>query len=155
MAFRSMHGACTRPFSGSHVRPRLCSMAISAAYSTCSGVPPSASQSAAAAIAVAAPTSPWQPTSAPEMLAWVLISMPTAPAVASARWMRGRDRFQRSDNSTSTAGTMPAAPFVGAVTTRPPAAFSSFTAKAYACARATRYGGTPVSHRRQAELFGE
>jgi len=30
----------------------------------------------------------------------------------------------------STAGMIPAAPFVGAVTTRPPAAFSSFTASA-------------------------
>ena len=35
-ALRSMQGICTRPFTGSQVRPRLCSMAISAAYSICS-----------------------------------------------------------------------------------------------------------------------
>jgi len=34
MAFRSMHGIWTRPPTGSQVRPRLCSMPISAAFST-------------------------------------------------------------------------------------------------------------------------
>ena len=42
-------------------------MPISAAFSTCSGLPPSISASAPAAIEQAVPTSPWQPTSAPEM----------------------------------------------------------------------------------------
>ena len=42
-------------------------MAISAAFSTCSGVPPMTSARPAAAIDDAEPTSPWQPTSAPEM----------------------------------------------------------------------------------------
>ena len=37
IALRSMHGICTRPPTGSQVRPRLCSMPISAAFSTCSG----------------------------------------------------------------------------------------------------------------------
>src|SRR5688500_17524217 len=46
MALRSMHGICTRPPTGSQVRPRLCSMPTSAAFSTCSGVPPSTSHSA-------------------------------------------------------------------------------------------------------------
>jgi glycerol dehydrogenase len=32
-ALRSMQGICTRPFTGSQVKPRLCSMAISAAFS--------------------------------------------------------------------------------------------------------------------------
>ena len=45
-----MHGICTRPPTGSQVRPRLCSMPISAAFSTWSGVPPSTSASAPAAI---------------------------------------------------------------------------------------------------------
>ncbi|MNT17238.1 hypothetical protein D3C72_1523780 [compost metagenome] len=67
IALRSMHGICTSPPTGSQVRPRLCSMPISAAFSTCSGVPPSTAASAPAAIEQATPTSPWQPTSAPEI----------------------------------------------------------------------------------------
>ena len=47
MALRSMHGICTSPPIGSHVRPRLCSIAISAAFSTCCGVPPRISASPA------------------------------------------------------------------------------------------------------------
>ncbi len=47
-------------------------MPISAAFSTCAGVPPSTAASAPAAIEQATPTSPWQPTSAPEMLAFSL-----------------------------------------------------------------------------------
>ena len=40
IALRSMQGIWTRPPIGSQVRPRLCSMPISAAFSICSGVPP-------------------------------------------------------------------------------------------------------------------
>jgi len=58
IALRSMHGTCTRPAIGSQVRPRLCSIAISAAFSTWRGVPPITSQSPAAAIEQADPTSP-------------------------------------------------------------------------------------------------
>ena len=54
-------------------------MPISAAFSTWSGVPPRTSASPAAAIEQADPTSPWQPTSAPEMEAFSLNSIPTAP----------------------------------------------------------------------------
>ncbi|MCY1551442.1 hypothetical protein D9M68_877750 [compost metagenome] len=72
IALRSMQGICTRPPTGSQVRPRWCSMPISAAFSTCSGVPPSTAHSAPAAIEQATPTSPWQPTSAPLMLAFSL-----------------------------------------------------------------------------------
>ena len=57
-------------------------MAISAAFSTCAGVPPSASASPAAAMDDAAPTSPWQPTSAPAIEALVLMSAPTAVAAS-------------------------------------------------------------------------
>ena len=67
MAFRSMHGICTRPATGSQVSPRLCSMPISAAFSICSVVPCSAATRPAAAIEQATPTSPWQPISAPEI----------------------------------------------------------------------------------------
>ena len=42
-------------------------MPISAAFSTCSGVPPITAANAAAAMEQATPTSPWQPTSAPEI----------------------------------------------------------------------------------------
>ncbi|KAG1362921.1 hypothetical protein G6F60_015783 [Rhizopus arrhizus] len=58
IAVRSMHGICTRPPIGSQVRPRLCSMPISAAFSTCSTVPPSAAAKPPAAIEHATPTSP-------------------------------------------------------------------------------------------------
>ena len=72
MALRSMQGICTSPPTGSQVSPRLCSMPISAAFSTCSLVPPSAATSPPAAIEQATPTSPWQPTSAPEIEAFSL-----------------------------------------------------------------------------------
>lgn len=58
MALRSMHGTCTCPATGSHVRPRLCSMAISAAMHTCAGLAPNSSARPAAAIEHATPTSP-------------------------------------------------------------------------------------------------
>ena len=58
MALRSMHGICTRPATGSQVKPRLCSMPISAAFSICSLLPLSADTSPAAAIEQATPTSP-------------------------------------------------------------------------------------------------
>ena len=44
--------------TGSQVSPRLCSMPISAAFSTCRGLPPSTAASAPAAIEQATPTSP-------------------------------------------------------------------------------------------------
>ena len=66
MALRSIQGICTSPPTGSQVRPRLCSMPISAAFSTCSTVPPSAAARPPAAMEQATPTSPWQPTSAPD-----------------------------------------------------------------------------------------
>jgi|tagenome__1003787_1003787.scaffolds.fasta_scaffold19024291_1 hypothetical protein len=48
-ALRSMHGFCTRPATGSQVRPRLCSIPISAAFPTWRGEPPSTSASPPAA----------------------------------------------------------------------------------------------------------
>ncbi len=60
-------------------------MPISAAFSTCSGLPPSTSASPPAAMEQAEPTSPWQPTSAPEMEAFSLKSMPIAPAASRKR----------------------------------------------------------------------
>ena len=57
-------------------------MPISAAFSTCSGVPPITAARPAAAIEQATPTSPWQPTSAPEIDAFSLYRMPMAAAVS-------------------------------------------------------------------------
>src|SRR6185436_9485850 len=85
MALRSMQGIWTSPPTGSQVSPRLCSIPISAAFSTCSLVPPSAATRPPAAIEQATPTSPWQPTSAPEMEAFSLYSMPIPPAVRRKR----------------------------------------------------------------------
>ena len=89
-ALRSMQGICTSPPMGSQVRPRLCSMAISAAFSTCAGVPPSASVSPAAAIEQAEPTSPWQPTSAPLIDAFTLKGVRCSRAAAAGGTIRHR-----------------------------------------------------------------
>ncbi|MNZ87402.1 hypothetical protein D3C78_1062580 [compost metagenome] len=85
MALRSMQGTCTSPPIGSQVSPRLCSMPISAAFSTCCTLPPITSHKAPAAIEQATPTSPWQPTSAPEIEAFSLYRMPMAAAVSRKR----------------------------------------------------------------------
>ncbi|MNP73650.1 hypothetical protein D3C76_1703980 [compost metagenome] len=82
IALRSIHGTWTRPATGSQVKPRLCSRAISAAFSNCGGVAPSTWARPAAAIEHADPTSPWQPTSAPEIDAFFLHRMPTAAAAS-------------------------------------------------------------------------
>lgn len=79
---RSMQGTCTKPLTGSHVMPRWCSSAISAAFSTWALVPPSAAHRPAAAIAEAEPTSAWQPSSAPEIEAFSLTMPPIAAAVS-------------------------------------------------------------------------
>ena len=58
IALRSIQGTCTKPPTGSQVNPRLCSIPISAAFSTAGTVPPIISASAPAAIEHATPTSP-------------------------------------------------------------------------------------------------
>ena len=60
-------------------------MAISAAFSTWRGRPPITSASPAAAMALAEPTSPWQPTSAPAIEAFALIRPPIAAAASRKR----------------------------------------------------------------------
>ncbi len=57
-------------------------MPISAAFSIWALLPPSAAVNPAAAIEQATPTSPWQPTSAPEIEALSLNSAPIAAAVS-------------------------------------------------------------------------
>ena len=65
---------------GSHVMPRWCSMAISAAQSTCSGLPPRSSVRAPAAMAEDTPISAWHPPMAAEMVAPFLNRLPISPA---------------------------------------------------------------------------
>src|SRR5690554_4535243 len=83
-------------------------------------------------MAHATPTSPWQPTSAPEIDAFFFTILPTKPAVANARRILFLLNSRLFFKWYSTAGTTPQEPQVGAVTISPPAAFSSDTANAYA-----------------------
>ena len=114
IALRSMHGTCTRPATGSQVSPSECSIAISAAFSTCCGVPPRACASPAAAIAEADPTSPWQPTSAPAMDAFVLMSAPIAVAARRNSCTRARRRAAHSSTDEAGASSPGSAPSSGA-----------------------------------------
>ncbi len=99
-------GICTKPQTGSQVSPKWCSNPISAAYSICAGVPPNNWAAAAAAMAQATPTSPWHPTSAPDMDAFFFTMFPKRPAVAKAlriRWSlicRDTERWYNTDGST-------------------------------------------------------
>jgi hypothetical protein len=96
------------------------------------GVPPSAAHSPAAAMAEADPTSPWQPTSAPEIDALCLISPPMAEAVSRKV---APPLLRRADAVVAVVaqdrGHHPRRAVGGrGHDTRPPAAFSSFTAMA-------------------------
>ena len=57
IVFRSMQGICTSPATGSQVRPRWCSSAISAAMATWPGEPPRHWVRPAAAMALETPIS--------------------------------------------------------------------------------------------------
>ena len=129
--FLSIHGICTKPPIGSQVKPRWCSIAISAAIKTCPGLPPEISVKAAAAIADDTPTSAWQPPMAAEMVAFFLNKVPISPAVSIKR-MTSSSLLSSVKVCAyiNTAGITPLAPLVGAVIILPKAAFSSLTAKA-------------------------
>ena len=73
MAFRFWQGFSTRPPMGSQTRPRMLTMAKEAASMHCLGVPPKSSTAADAAMALAEPTSAWQPPSAPAVVAFLVI----------------------------------------------------------------------------------
>lgn len=100
-ALRSMHGACTRPSTGSQVRPRLCSIAVSAACSITSGLPPMHAAKAPAAIEQLVPTSAMHPPSAALIVAPRLKSMPIAAAVKR----KVRTRFSSSSGESATNST--------------------------------------------------
>ena len=68
-ALRLMQGTSTSPARGSQARPSRFFIAMAIAWAHCSGLPPASSTAAAAAMALAAPTSAWQPPAAPEIIA--------------------------------------------------------------------------------------
>src|ERR1700761_7947355 len=87
MVLRSMQGIWTRPPMGSQVRPRWCSMAISAAIMAWRWLPPTHSVRAAAAMAELTPISAWQPPIAAEMVAPFLKMLPISEAVQMNCWI--------------------------------------------------------------------
>ena len=76
------------------------------------------------------PISAWHPPSAAEMVAPFLKMQPISAAVSRKLWQASSSAPQKQPKYSMTAGMTPADPFVGAVTTRPNAAFSSLTASA-------------------------
>ena len=132
IALRFIQGHSTSPATGSHTSPSMFLTAIAAALNEAAGDAPQSSASAAAAIADAEPISAWHPPSAPEMLALRAIITPTAPAANKplTRSLSVNPCF--SLHITSTAGSTPLAPAVGAATIRPIEAFTSATARAAA-----------------------
>ena len=97
-------------------------------------MPPSTAARPAAAIEQAEPTSPWQPTSAPEIDALRLEQHARSRLAVSRNSTMPSSLgagHEAASSSAAPPGMMPAAPLVGAVTTRPPPAFSSLTASAY------------------------
>ena len=113
---------------GSHTSPMSPESAVAAAARHWAGVPPIISTAALAAMALAVPTSAWQPPSAPDTVDARATSMPTAAALASPRFSCSRARPFSSCSANSTAGSTPADPAVGAATMRPMQAFVSSTA---------------------------
>ncbi len=103
-------------------------MAVEAAERQASGVPPSSSQMAEAAMAVAVPTSAWQPPSAPETEALRATIAPMAQAFQSARARRSSSASAASATARSDPGMTPAEPAVGAATMTPIEAERSRTA---------------------------
>ncbi len=112
-------------------------MAMDAAARHACGSPPRSCVAAAAAMALAVPTSAWQPPSAPATVALRLTTKPTAAAHARASRSRAPSYFSASSKASTTPGTTPAEPAVGAATMRPMDALVSSTAIASSAARAS------------------
>ena len=74
---------------------------------------------------------PLEYVKAPDIEALCLTMLPISPAVARARHIRISENSRVFHRWYNTAGSTPEEPHVGAVTIRPPQAFSSLTAKAY------------------------
>ena len=151
VALRFWQGTSTRPPTGSHTSPMSEESAFAAASRACAGVPPAISTAAAAAMAAAAPISAWQPPSAPDTVALRAMRYPTAPAASSPRRSAAASRPRSCSRASSTPGTTPAEPAVGAATMRPMDAFVSSTASAYSMAAPARPSTTagPCSRERR------
>src|SRR5579864_2154778 len=89
------------------------------------------SVSAAAAMAEETPISAWQPPIAAESVDPFLNMLPISAAVKRNELIFSSEQSSvKQTKYCNTAGITPAAPLVGAVTTLPNDAFSSFTARA-------------------------
>ena len=86
------------------------------------------STDAAAAIAAAEPISAWQPPSAPDTVALRVMRYPMAAAAARPRARSPSDSPRVRCSASSTPGSTPDDPAVGAATMRPIDAFVSSTA---------------------------
>src|SRR5699024_601758 len=133
-ALRFTHGTSTRPATGSQTRPSIFLSAMAKPCALIAGVPPAISTRAAAAIALALPTSAWQPPAAPEMFALFATTKPNAPEVNRNLIMSSRDTPCFSFMANNTPGTTPPHPAAVAAQTSPIAAFTSLVLPAWAIA---------------------
>ena len=109
-------------------------------------LPPAASTTAAAPMAPAAPISTWQPATSAANVARAARITPMADAASSAMAAVSFERPRSSTSVTTTPGSAPADPPVGAAHTTPMAPLTCITAMARAAARVCR----PPSGRRPA-----
>ena len=124
-AFLFTQGTSTRPAIGSHTKPSVFFNARALAWDIVSGVPPSNSANAPAAIAEALPHSAWHPPSAPDKLALFDITRPMAADVNKLLTTLSSDISSSSSAVSKTAGMIPHEPAVGAATTLPEQALVS------------------------------
>ena len=130
-AFLFTQGTSTSPATGSHTSPSTFLKVIATALMHALGPALKSSHIAAADIAEAEPHSAWQPPSAPETLAIVATTIPTADAVNIASTISSSLNPCSSCMVIIAAGSIPQLPAVGVATILPIAALYSLTAKAY------------------------
>ena len=131
IAFRFTQGTSTRPATGSQTSPNKFPSAVAKASELSCGVPPAASTAAAAAIALALPTSAWHPPVAPAIIALLATTIPKAAEVKRNRTCCSWFKFIVSAIENTTPGKVPLAPAVGVAHTSPIAALTSFVPSAY------------------------
>ena len=118
ITLRLMQGSSTSPATGSQTRPSRLVSAIANASAQASAVPPFRSVRAAAAMPLAAPTSAWQPPSAPASVARAATTWPNPAATYKARQTASSSAAPDRHSGSSTAGSTPQLPAVGAATMR-------------------------------------
>ena len=116
--FLLTQGTSTRPATGSHTRPIRFLSAMAAAWPMVSASAPFTWQMAAAAIAEPEPISAWQPPAAPARKARLAMTWPTPAATYMASTIFSSDTSYSLKKGTSTAGSTPHAPAVGAAMIR-------------------------------------